>query len=75
MMDAILHHSGFSWLCRAWAVISAAVFSLAVLLIKPRLPVIKPVKGQRTWLPIDFKALKDPIFLLMVSSLEFVRQF
>ncbi len=71
MMNAILDRAGFAWLCRAWAIITAVVFSLAVWLIKPRLPVATPLPGQRKWLAVDFGALKDPIFLLMVRcSLE-----
>ncbi|GAA6009147.1 hypothetical protein JCM10207_004282 [Rhodosporidiobolus poonsookiae] len=69
LIDGLLTAGGFPWLCRAWAMITAVVFSVSIYFCRPRIPIFKPAKGQRPpWLAVDWKALRDPLFILMCYS-------
>ena len=66
-LSGLLDRYGFPTMCRAWACITAGVYALALLYLKPRVPLVKP-RGERVpWLSIhDFRFVKDPVVLAMV---------
>ncbi|KAK4048911.1 hypothetical protein OIV83_004467 [Microbotryomycetes sp. JL201] len=73
----MLQTYGFRYTFIAWAGICLIVFSGCVATLKPRLPVIKPKKGERgAFLPLDASFLRHPAVVVMtlttlLSSLAF----
>ncbi|GAA6043843.1 hypothetical protein JCM8097_007232 [Rhodosporidiobolus ruineniae] len=76
LLDALLTHGGWPLLARVWAGLTAVVFSLAVWFIRPRVPppplALFRKSGERRerarWLAVDWRRLRDPLFLLMCLS-------
>lgn len=67
IISALLENHGFATMCRVWAAITAAVYAVAVWLIKPRVPPTKPKGGRGPWFATgDASFLKDPVVLTMV---------
>ncbi|GAA6037609.1 hypothetical protein JCM8097_006139 [Rhodosporidiobolus ruineniae] len=66
VISGLLARVGFAWMIRVWVAITAVVFSLAVYLIKPRVPPARMRKAERgPWLSTDGAFLKNPLLLLM----------
>ena len=66
-LSGLLDRYGFPTMCRAWACITAGVYALALLDLKPRVPLVKPRGERAPWLSIhDFRFVKDPVVLAMV---------
>ncbi|GAA5977515.1 hypothetical protein JCM11641_000986 [Rhodosporidiobolus odoratus] len=65
VISALLRHGGFATMCRAWAGITAAVYSIAILAIRPRIPARKAKGPRGPWLAVDWRFAKDPVFLVM----------
>ncbi|GAA5865850.1 hypothetical protein JCM8547_005735 [Rhodosporidiobolus lusitaniae] len=78
ILDGLLKAGGFALMARVWAGVQLAVFSTSTLLIKPRIPAVKPAEGGRSpWLAVDLSFLKKPIFILtaiasVLSSLSYL---
>jgi hypothetical protein len=51
-----------------WAFVTAAVFAVSIVFIKPRIPLRRPVGPRPKWFLIDWKAIFHPIALTMVSE-------
>ncbi|BGP13412.1 hypothetical protein JCM10213_008572 [Rhodosporidiobolus nylandii] len=69
LIDALLSRGGYAWYCRGWAMITAVVFGLAIPVINPRTPLVKPKNGERgPWFAVDWRFLYDPIFVLMAFA-------
>ncbi|GAA5911405.1 hypothetical protein JCM8208_005048 [Rhodotorula glutinis] len=68
-LSGLLDRYGFPTMCRAWACVMAGVYALALLYLKPRVPLVKP-RGERVpWLSIhDFRFVRDPVVLAMTAT-------
>ncbi|BGP44162.1 hypothetical protein JCM10449v2_008226 [Rhodotorula kratochvilovae] len=68
-LSALLERHGFATMCRAWAGITAGVYALALLFLKPRVPLAKPRGVRAPWLTIhDFRFIRDPVVLAMTAT-------
>ncbi|GAA6003920.1 uncharacterized protein JCM10292_000606 [Rhodotorula paludigena] len=69
VISGLLDNYGFPTMCRAWAAITAGVYALALVFLKPRIPLTKP-RGPRTpWLTIhDFRFVREPVVLAMTAT-------
>jgi hypothetical protein len=52
-------------MCRVWAIFTAVVFAISIVLLKPRLPFVKPASGRAPWFAVDWSFSRNPIFLCM----------
>ncbi|GAA6052562.1 hypothetical protein JCM3770_003244 [Rhodotorula araucariae] len=69
LLSALLERSGFATMCRAWACITAGVYALAILFLKPRVPLVKPRGMRAPWLTIhDFRFIREPVVLAMTAT-------
>lgn len=67
LINVVLETKGFPWLCRIWALLTAVVFSVSIVFIKPRAPLGKPARGRAPWFPAGgWSFAKNPLFLLSV---------
>ncbi|KAI0049014.1 hypothetical protein FA95DRAFT_1677818 [Auriscalpium vulgare] len=64
--DYLLQRIGFRWTIRAIALTVGILGGLAILGVKPRLP-IPPASSRQTAPPLDFSFLKSPVFISVVS--------
>ncbi|KAI0046480.1 MFS general substrate transporter [Auriscalpium vulgare] len=60
--DFLLQRVGFRWTIRAIALTVGILGGLAILGVKPRLP-IPPASSRQTAPPLDFSFLKSPVFI------------
>ncbi|GEM11869.1 MFS monocarboxylate transporter [Rhodotorula toruloides] len=69
IISTLLDRHGFATMCRVWAAITAAVYAIAVWLIRPRVPPTRP-KGERgPWFATgDASFVKDPVVLTMTAT-------
>ena len=74
MVNGLLDKVGFRWTLRIWAIGMAVVAGLALLGVKPRVPVPKYHRGQNRprLIPVQMHFLRRPIFWTFVS---FVPQY
>lgn len=77
-IGALLDKLGFPWMCRVWALFTAVAFGGSLLVLKPRLPVVRPTRGESRgrWIPLDMSFVYNPLVLIMcattfISSLSF----
>ncbi|BGP34918.1 hypothetical protein JCM10296v2_006742 [Rhodotorula toruloides] len=71
LINAVLQARGFAWMCRVWAIFTAVVFAISILLLKPRIPYVKPAGGRAPWLAVDFAFLRNPLFVCMAIATLF----
>ncbi|GEM10748.1 MFS monocarboxylate transporter [Rhodotorula toruloides] len=71
LINAVLQARGFAWMCRVWAIFTAVVFAMSILLLKPRIPYVKPANGRAPWLAVDFTFLRNPLFVCMAVATLF----
>ncbi|GAA5903751.1 hypothetical protein JCM6882_003405 [Rhodosporidiobolus microsporus] len=65
VINSVLNKKGFPTMCRVWAGITAAVFTVAVVFSNPRIPAVKPKGGRVRWLAVDWKVFRSPIFFVV----------
>lgn len=71
MLNALLDRLHFRWTMRAWALFELVVGGIALLGIKPRLPVPKYHSSQRPrFLPPSVRFLKRSVFWVYVSVMN-----
>lgn len=69
MLGALLEKVGFAWTCRVWALLTLVIYAGCVVTLKPRLPVVKPAKGERgRFLPLEWSWAWHPVVLVTVSN-------
>ncbi|GAA5912499.1 hypothetical protein JCM8208_006618 [Rhodotorula glutinis] len=72
LINVVLETKGFPWLCRIWALMTAVVFSVSIVFIKPRVPIGRPAGGRAPWFPVGgWKFAKNPLFLLSMLCAGF----
>ncbi|PRQ72222.1 MFS monocarboxylate transporter [Rhodotorula toruloides] len=71
LINAVLQARGFAWMCRVWAIFTAVVFAISILLLKPRIPYVRPASGRAPWLAVDFTFLRNPLFVCMAIATLF----
>ncbi|GAA5866511.1 hypothetical protein JCM8547_000649 [Rhodosporidiobolus lusitaniae] len=77
LIDALLKKYGFARMCQVWAAMTVPIYAFTIWGVRPRLPLRKPAKGQRSpWLAVHPKFLLDPIvltmaFVTMIQSLPY----
>jgi len=73
LINVVLETKGFPWLCRIWALLTAVVFSVSIVFIKPRAPLGKPARGRAPWFPAGgWSFAKNPLFLLSVRRVVLI---
>ena len=72
MVNALLDKVGFRWTLRIWAVGMAVVAGLAMLGVKPRVPIPKYHRGQKRprFIPVQMQFLRRPVFWTFVSDIS-----
>lgn len=77
-IGGLLDSVGFPWMCRIWAGFTAVAFGCSLLVLKPRLPVVRRTRGELRgrWIPLDLAFATNPLVLIMcgitfISSLSF----
>ena len=70
LLNAMLSNLGFRWTLRIWAIVSTVITGIALLGIRPRLPVPKFTGGQERprFIPPQLGLLTNPLFWSVVSS-------
>ncbi|GAA6064425.1 hypothetical protein JCM10212_001200 [Sporobolomyces blumeae] len=61
LIGKILDDYGFAWLCRIWGILTAVVFFSASLVIRPRIPPVKPHGPRPKWFMTNRKTLNHPV--------------
>lgn len=62
------HSQGFPWTIRIWALFTCLAYTLALSTLRPRLPVVRPTRGEARggFARVDLKVLRNPVVLVMV---------
>ena len=66
LANALLQRVGFRWTLRALALLVGALGGIALIGVKPRLPIAR----ASTPAPLSFKFLGSPIFICVVSVVD-----
>lgn len=76
MVNGLLDKVGFRWTLRIWAIGMAVVAGLALLGVKPRVPVPRYHRGQNRprLIPVQMHFLKRPLFWTFVSTCSYTKQ-
>ncbi|EMD38972.1 hypothetical protein CERSUDRAFT_112686 [Gelatoporia subvermispora B] len=70
VLNALLNHTGYAWTLRAWALCMLFVSGIALLGVRPRVPVAKFQPGQRRprLIPPGMEFLKNPLFYAFAAT-------
>ncbi|BGP52410.1 hypothetical protein JCM10450v2_008388 [Rhodotorula kratochvilovae] len=69
IIDALLNNYGFATFCRAWAGITAGVFVISLLFMKPRIPLAKPLGARPPLFTVhDFRFIRDPVCITATAT-------
>lgn len=68
----LLDKGGFPWTILIWAAFTFVTYGLALMTLKPRLPVRTPTRGEARgkFMPVDTSFLKSPIVIIMARLLR-----